>query len=389
MNIVELILKALSGDTLKQLASVVGESPEGVQKALAAIVPTLLSGIGGLASKPQGAEKLWSTLKTVDDRVSDDLGGVLAGGGAGELSKKGTNILEDLLGKQSLAALIVPLAKFLAGNTELVKKLLPLVAPFLLSMLSKQAKSGGLDMAGLLKLLLSQKGNIASAMPKGLAEGLAGVQGLGDLTSFASSAVNAGSKAAAETTNWLVPGLIAAALAAAGLWFLTQGKPAGKSDSTKSAQDAEATMKSMAETMKNMGEKATATAAAGVEKAKEMVEESVDKAKDALDPVQALTKNFSGYFDSLGGALDGISDEDTAKAAVPALEKFATQFDDLKGLFDKLPEAARGGFSSLLEGGQKTLTEKTDKVLGIPGVGDLLKPLLEGILEKLAALLKG
>lgn len=67
----------------------------------------------------------------------------------------------------------------------------------------------------------------------------------------------------------------------------------------------------------------------------------------------------------------------------------AGEFEDLTALFKKLPDAARGGFSTLLEGGQKTLTEKAEKVMGIAGVSDLLKPLLEGLLQKLAALLKG
>ena len=109
----------------------------------------------------------------------------------------------------------------------------------------------------------------------------------------------------------------------------------------------------------------------------------------AADPVKALTENFTGYFKSIDGALDGITDVDTAKAAVPGLEKLTGQFDDMTGLFKKLPEAGRTGMLSLLEGGQKTLQEKAEKVVGIPGVGELIKPLLDGLLEKLAALIKG
>ena len=386
MNIVELILKALSGDTLKQLSSLVGESPEVVQKALAAIVPTLLSGVGGLASKPQGAEKLWSALKSVDPEISDNLGSVLAGAGAEELKKKGTSILEDLMGKNSLASLIGPLAAFLAGNTGLVTKLLPLVAPFLLSFLGKQVKSGGLDLAGLTKLLLSQKGNIASALPAGLAKGLAGVQGLGDLTSFASEATkavsNAGSKAASESTNWLAPALIAGALLLGGLWWFNQTKPSPKIDAEQMARN-------MGQSISNEMAKLKNATTTGVEQMKEAAEEGVEHAKELLDPVNALTKNFGGYFDSINGALDGITDADTAKAAMPNLEKLSGQFDDLTGLFKKLPEAARGGFTTLLEAGQKTLAEKSEKVLGIPGVSDLLKPLLDGLLAKIAELLKG
>ena len=106
MNIVELILKLLGGDTLKQLSAFTGESPDLVQKALGAIVPTLLSGIGGAAAKPNGAEKLFNSLRSIDDSLSDNLGSVIAKGGADELAKKGTNILGDLLGSGGLTALI-------------------------------------------------------------------------------------------------------------------------------------------------------------------------------------------------------------------------------------------------------------------------------------------
>ena len=375
MNIVELILKLLGGDTLKQLSAFTGESPDLVQKALGAIVPTLLSGIGGAAAKPNGAEKLFNSLRSIDDSLSDNLGSVIAKGGADELAKKGTNILGDLLGSGGLTALIGPLAKFLAGTTALVSKLLPMIAPFALSVLSKQVKSGGLDAAGLLKMLLSQKSNIARAIPGDLAKGLAGVQGLSDLANFASDtaatvghAASIGSEAVKESTNWLLPILALAALLGGLLWFLSQAKPVVK----------EVAHEATGKVMEEAGE----SAAMAIEKAKRAAEA-------VADPVKALTEDFTGYFKSIDGALDGITDVDTAKAAVPNLEKLVGQFEGLSGLFNKLPAAGRGGVLSLLEGGQKTLQEKAEKAVGIPGVGDLIKPLLDGLLEKLAALIKG
>jgi hypothetical protein len=376
MNIVELILKLLGGDTLKQLSAFTGESPDLVQKALGAIVPTLLSGIGGAAAKPNGAEKLFNSLRSIDDSLSDNLGSVIAKGGADELAKKGTNILGDLLGGGALTALIGPLAKFLAGNTALVSKLLPMIAPFALSVLSKQVKSGGLDAAGLLKMLLSQKSNIARAIPGDLAKGLAGVQGLSDLANFASDTAatvghtaskvgQAGKEVAKESTNWFLPLLALAALIGGLLWWLSQSKPPVKENN------------------------APPMTGKMIERAEEMAAEVKDKVEATLDPVKALTEDFTGYFKSIDGALDGITDVDTAKAAVPNLEKLVGQFDGLSALFSKLPAAGRGGVLSLLEGGEKTLQEKAEKAIGIPGVGELIKPLLDGLLQKLSALIKG
>ena len=152
-----------------------------------------------------------------------DLGGMLTGDKKDELAKSGTSILEALLGKGMLGSLISALASFLGGKTALVTKLLPMLAPILIGMIGKQVKSGGLDLAGLTKLILGQKGNIAAAMPQGLLSSLSGVQGLGDLTGFAKSATAAVGSAtkkagamveeAASPLRWLLPVIVVVALA--------------------------------------------------------------------------------------------------------------------------------------------------------------------------------
>ncbi len=193
MNLVEQMMKQLlAGDTLGQLADAAGAGQDDTKKAISAAVPALLSGLGSLASKPEGANKLWSTLKSVDDNAISDLGGMLSGGKSDQVAKTGTSILESLFGKGMIAALISALASFLGGKTALVTKLLPMLAPFLIGMIGKQVKSGGLDLGGLTKLILGQKGNIAAAMPQGLLSSLTGVQGLGDLTGFAKGAAASG-----------------------------------------------------------------------------------------------------------------------------------------------------------------------------------------------------
>ena len=335
------------------------------KKAIAAIVPTLLSGIGGLATKPEGGEKLWNSLRAVDEKVSDDLGGVLAGGGADDLAKKGTGILEDLMGKGGLAALIGPIASFLSSNPALIKKLLPLVAPFILSFLGKQVKAGGLDLGGLLKMILAQKGNISKAMPAGLANSLSGVQGLGDLTSFASDATkavtSAGNKAmaqASDTTQWLVPLVALAALLAAGVWWLNQPKQAAV-DASKTPATSQ-------------------PAGAG----------TLGMAPGPQDPAESITKSFSGFVQEANAALDSVTDVRRREAAAPKLTGLSSQIDSLTSLLDDLPESSKAIVSTIVKQGQKTLQEKAETVLAIPGVGEILKPVLDVLMEKVAALIK-
>lgn len=366
MNIVEMILKSLSGETLQKLAAAIGESPESVQKALTAIVPTILSGLGSLATSPQGGEKLWNSLRSVDGQVADELGGILAGGGADELAKKGAGILEDLLGKGGLAALIGPIAKYIASNPELVKKLLPLVVPFILSFLGKQIKDGGFDLASLLKLLMAQKANIAKAMPAELRNSLAGVQGLGDLTTFASDATrkltSTGSSTlaqSADSTQWFVPLMALIALLAAGAWWLNQPKPAVV-DPTKTIEN----------------RPAVDTGAVGV-------------TPGPQDPAESITKTFSGYVQETSRILDSVTDVPTAESAAPQLTGLTSQMDALAATLEDLPDSSRAIVSSIVKQGQKTLQDKADKVLAIPGVGEILKPILDTLLEKVSSLIKG
>jgi hypothetical protein len=367
MNLVEQMLKQfLSGDTLGQFAGAVGASSDDTKKAISAAVPALLSGIGSVASKPEGANKLWSTLKNMDDSGLSDLGGMLTGNKTDELAKSGTSILEALLGKGMLGSLIGALASFLGGKTALVTKLLPMLAPILIGMIGKQVKSGGLDLAGLVKLILGQKGNIAAAMPQGLLSSLSGVQGLGDLTGFAKSATAAVESAtkkagamveeAASPLRWLLPVIVVVALLAAIYWWMNRSKPA-PAPGTPPAQ-----------TIQNAAE---------------------DLIEDVAGDATAVSSAVTALFDNAGKTLADVTDAATAQAAVPKLQEMDKEIDSLTSTIGKLPAEAQTAVKSLISTSLKTMQEQADKVLGIAGVGDILKPIIEGIVKKITAIVGG
>jgi hypothetical protein len=137
MNLIELILKQLlSGDMLGNLAGELGASTEDAKKAISASVPAMLSGIGSLASKPEGADKLWTALEQVDDSAVRDFGSMLTGAHKDALAQSGTSILESLVGKRMLGSLVDGLGGFLGGKTTLVTRLLPMLAPMVLGLIS-------------------------------------------------------------------------------------------------------------------------------------------------------------------------------------------------------------------------------------------------------------
>ena len=84
--------------------------------------------------------------------------------------------------------------------------------------------------------------------------------------------------------------------------------------------------------------------------------------------------------------LTSVKDVPTAEAAAPKLQGLDATIDRLKPLIDALPDSAK---SAIAEVQTKYLTQLKDliaKVLAIPGVGDKLKPLVDGLLSKLTSI---
>jgi len=396
MNLVQEVLKQFGGDSLGQLASLVGGSSGDVDKALKAAVPSVLAGLTGLAGQGQGGvDKIASALKGVEGG-GFDLSDLLKGGApkVEEVSKTGNSILEGLMGKAPLAALLLGLGKFLGGS-GLITKLLPLLAPMMLSMITKQMKSGGFGVADLAKLLISQKSGLASALPAGLGSVLSGVQGLGDLSGVL-GAVSAPTSSPAKHSRpveepagagkWLPLMLIPLLLA--GLYFLfgrggsepgRTGPALGKAGLEEATAKATEMTGKAADTVKDVAEKAKDAAAAATENLDELLG----------DAGVALKGKFTDYFSGLTGALDGIKDADTAKAALPKLEEMEGSLGGLIGSVKDLPEAARPFFNEMVAGSQKAIADKVTSVLGLPGVEEILKPVLDKIIGLIGGFLKG
>ena len=110
---------------------------------------------------------------------------------------------------------------------------------------------------------------------------------------------------------------------------------------------------------------------------------------DPTSAAAALQMDFTSLFEKYGTTLTGVTDAATAQAAKPELEKMNDQIDRLKASLDKLPAALRPAVTKVIESSTKTFQEQSDKVLALPGVGDVLKSVIDGIVKKLLALVTG
>jgi len=122
---------------------------------------------------------------------------------------------------------------------------------------------------------------------------------------------------------------------------------------------------------------------------KDAVSTATDATKDAATSVAEAVEpstvgdEVNGLFASATDTLGSITDADSATAALPALGELGTKVDSVSGMLDALPEAARGPIATAATASLGQLQPVLDKVLAIPGVGDIVSPVIDPIMEKL------
>ena len=397
MNIVDLVKDQLTSQVLGSLGSLAGTNEAQTKAASAAAVPALLSGIAKLAGTTQGAGQLASALGGLDLGMLGNLAGVLGGSNASKMSDKGGSLLGTLFGNSATSMIVETLASFLGIKGGIARSMLSYLAPVVLGTVAKQLTSSGksIDAAGIQSLFADQSRNIQSALPAGLS--------LGDFGSIAKSVTSATSGGASHSSHashghverkqessgfpswlpWLALPLIALGA------FLLMNKDKGGKPVEKNVPVANQTemMKKMAEAQKSgeaLAGKAAVKGAEAVKTTTDAVAAVVEKATDAID-LTAFGGDMTGLFGKLTDSFKGITDVPSAEAAVPGLKDLAGILEGYKATADKLPEAGKATVKEMVGTNLGTLQPIIDTVLAIPGVGDILRPIVEPMLKTLSA----
>lgn len=337
MNIIELIKNNLSGGALGQLGSLIGASPEQTKAAAGAAVPSILAGLGKAASTKNGADNLTDLLNNLDPKLTNNPGGMYAGGDASKMGDAGAGMLDKILGGGVLAGLGGLLSKFSGLGGDMMKKLLAYLAPLILGVIAKQF-GGKASAQGLTQFFTEQKSNIASAMPAGLS--LNSLPGFGDVGASAQKAIDTVKQT--NPLSWLMP-ILLLALGVVLWYYLKPVEPVNLPAATDLA--------------KNI------TKGAGT----------------------SLTDSINTFFTSTTESLNGIKDAATADAAIPKLKELSSQVDEMKKGFALVPDAGKGAIKTLFGSNLDKLKVIVNKLLAMPGVGEKLKPILEPLMAKLAA----
>lgn len=158
MNLMDILQSQISDEMLGQLSDHIGAEPQQTAQAANGIFATLLGGLANNASSESGLSALGNALdRDHDGSMLDDLmgmvGGMMQGGGQDARATNGMGILGHILGdRQEVAAEQIGQSSGL--NAGQIMKLLPILAPIVMSVLGKTKNSGGLDLGSLAGVLM-------------------------------------------------------------------------------------------------------------------------------------------------------------------------------------------------------------------------------------------
>ena len=156
MNIVSMAAQYLSPMIIDKIASSLGITNPMAQKAIAALLPTILAALAGSASKPDSLGTLTKVLGQQDPGLLGNLGNLIGGSAQSGLVNAGTSALGSLLGNSGVGAMSGAVSKFAGIGDAPTKSLMGMLAPVALGTLAKQQKDSNLDASGLAKMLMSQ-----------------------------------------------------------------------------------------------------------------------------------------------------------------------------------------------------------------------------------------
>ena len=394
-NLVSYLMQFLTPDTIARIAAALGLDTDKVQRGVAAAVPAVLAGLAGVAGQPGGAQKLADAARQ-QSGVLDNLGGLLSSGGnPGSLTQSGVQLLSSLFGGSTSGTLANAVGNYSGLGPNAGSSLLGMVAPLVMSGIAKKV-GGDLSANGIAGLLAGEKDNIAAAMPSGLKDMLGGTGVLDSLggsaraaaaatgdaaarsAAAASAAARQTSAAAATATrggsNWLY--WLIAALALRAILYYLFGRPTERVAETAP----EPTPPAQTETQPAPAEPAPAAptqteAPATPAPAGGLMIGGVDVGKEVTDTLSGLQTT-----------LNGVTDAATAQAAATELQTASSTFDRITGMMGQMTPEQKATLSGIVKPVMTQLDTLFEKVLAIPGVSDILKPAIDALRPKLAAL---
>jgi Bacterial protein of unknown function (DUF937) len=361
-NLVSLITQFLTPDMIGRIATALGLDRNKVQTAIGALIPGLLAAFSNVATQPGGAEKLADAANQQAGTLAN-FANMIGGGGQAAFLEKGSQLLSSLIGSQDKNALLGAITKFAGINQGASGSLLGALAPIVIGSIAKhQGEGHAIDANGVANLLVSQKDNIAAALPPGFGNLLSGsglMNSLGGAARTAAAVGNEAARAAGSTARVVGQSGQQAATAAASNWLYW---------------------------LIPLAAVAALLVYFAVKPEEQIAQQGITATQNLMVSGVDLRKQVTDSIASLRTTLDGINDVSSAQTALPKLQEVTAQINKVEGLADQLSPEQRTLLTGLVGPLMPTLNRLFDKVLAIPGVAEVLNPSIVALKAKLTAI---
>jgi Bacterial protein of unknown function (DUF937) len=359
-SLVSLVMQFLTPDMIGRIAGALGLDRSHTQAAVGAAVPALLAEFSGVAAQPGGAQKLVDAARQQTGALGS-FAGMIGGGSQSSLLERGSQMLGSLLGGREQTALAGAVGQYAGVGQSASGSLLGMLAPVVMGTIAEQQGARNLDAGHMASMLAGEKDNIAAALPAGFTSYLSGT-GVADALggaartaaaagrdaaysagSAARSVTDSGRRAAGDAVNslsflwWIIPLLALLVLIA---YLLTRPTEEAGQQSATAVQS--------------------------------LTVGGVDIGRQVTDSIA-----------SLRGALGGVTDAASARAALPRLREVAAQVDRVDSLAMQLTAEQRRVLAGTVSPSLPALNRLIDRVLATPGVGEVLRPTLDSISARL------
>lgn len=141
MDILQTVLGAQNGDVVKQLSQALGIDETHLKSAIQSLLPALVAGLQQRMADPQGLESLLRALSNAPAEPNLKTTNTTS---RQTVVKEGNTLLGEILGNKDVSRAVAGRAASRTGiDTGILKILLPLLAVFLVSTLTKQLLRSG------------------------------------------------------------------------------------------------------------------------------------------------------------------------------------------------------------------------------------------------------
>ena len=392
MNILPLVMQYFGPVIMNKIAGSLGINSTLAQRAIAYAAPAILAGIIGKVSQPGGARALSDMIAKQDPSVLGKLGEMIGTGRQASVVEQGTSALGSLLGNSTLGSLAGALSKQAGLGVGASNTLLGLMGPAILGTLGNEQKKAGLDAAALGSALIAQKKQVSDAIPADLAKLLAGT-GLLDAvqgkpidqngktaqvaprptTMTTASTITSSSRPTTPASTAPIASVhhhhhhfswwpwILAIAAASGLWWSVFGHKVTESHETTMIPVNVAPSTTLATTPAPM---------------------------PAVLANTDVGRQIGPVIDDMKKAVLGVRDVATAQAALPRVQDVAARLEKLNKTAAELNPDARKALATWVGSQQGLIKTAIANVVALPGVGAVLKPVLEQMQARIEGLAK-